>query len=184
MTTDRRGLLKLTAAGAGVAAGATLLNAVPAAATTSSTPASWRLNSADQSIPDSTWTSVSFDTAVVDNGPFFDAAHPTRIIMPIVALYSCIAEVAWDHNATGIRAIRFMQVVSPYQFYLAETTAPALTMPAGMYQNQEVSLQPGCYSPGAYFEVQVYQNSGGPLAVKLYSAESPSLMISYLAPAP
>jgi hypothetical protein len=127
----------------------------------------------------------------VDNGPFLDPTYPTRIIIPVVALYSCVSEVEWDHSATGIRVVRIVQhaqylvagTVHWATFNIAETTVPGLTMPSTIYQNQQVSVQPGCGTAGDWIELQVYQNSGGNLTIR-QSFESPSMMISYIAPHP
>src|SRR5215475_5355633 len=108
----------------------------------------------------------------------FDGSYPTRIIMPVTGLYSCICEVAWDNNSTGIRGIRVTQSGTAW----AETTVAALSMPSGMYQHQQVAIQPGCASAGNYFQIQVYQNSGGSLACKQVGWEAPIIMACYLTP--
>lgn len=126
-------------------------------------------HNASQNIATATWTSVSMNSERYDVGGMHSTVTNTsRITIPSGGggVYHLFGQVRFATNATGIRAVRLL---------LNGTTSIA------QRNNSATSTDP-CHigiscdyklSAADYVEVQVYQASGGLLAVDSASAESP-----------
>lgn len=70
-------------------------------------------HSTTQSIANSTWTNVLFDTEGAngwDSGTIHSVASNTQnFTVPATGMYLCCCQVYWAANATGFRAIRITQ---------------------------------------------------------------------------
>jgi uncharacterized protein YaiE (UPF0345 family) len=61
-------------------------------------------NSTAQSIPNATWTAISYDTVVQDNPSAFSGGSPTIITVPSgYTRVRVTSYVTWDNNSTGNR---------------------------------------------------------------------------------
>lgn len=126
-------------------------------------------NSGTQSISNSTWTSLTWDTNVADRGPVHSTSvNPTRFTIPVPQ--GCVtvacgwtdvsASVSFANSATGNRGLRILKNSSVglpgAAFVPAATGADNTTLNI----SSRVQLQ-----DGDYFEIQVFQESGGNLNV-------------------
>jgi len=117
-----------------------------------------------QPIPDNTFTSLCFDTAVFDNdnvwggdpGPGTCGANgsKTKLIAPVAGVYEVNASVQWDTNSTGARVLRIEKnastdLVTDQRTAIGFTANSASTM---------VKL-----AAGDFVQALVLQNSGGSL---------------------
>ena len=109
-----------------------------------------------QSINDTTWTSISFDTENEDNDTIWAAGAPTRLTVVHPGFYLVTATAAFAYSAFGAeRALRVLLnggIAGGAPFYANGTTAPQATVSLLRY-----------LAAGDYLEAQVYQNSGGAL---------------------
>ena len=116
-------------------------------------------NSVVQAIADVTLTNLTFNSAVFDVGGMWNPAFPTRLTVPPVdgeGTYLVMAVCPFAANAANQRQIRINKN--------GTTQLPFVNVPAAaaFVQTPTVSqLLPAL--GGDYFEIQVYQDSGGPL---------------------
>ncbi len=117
------------------------------------------LNAANQTLSDTTSTIVNFDGETYDVGAMHDlVTNNSRIIIPAGGdgLYSFNAQATFTANATGRREIAIWKNGSK----IAETK---------LFSNdasEQTVLQVSCHdtaSAADYYQVKVYQNSGGTL---------------------
>jgi hypothetical protein len=133
-------------------------------------------HNASQNIATATWTSVLCNSERYDIGGMHSTTTNTsRITVPTggAGVYHIGGQVRFATNATGIRAIRLL---------LNNTTS------IGQRNSTATSTDP-CHigiacdyklAAGDYVEVQVYQSSGGILAVDSSSAESPEFYVHWV----
>lgn len=115
--------------------------------------------STNQSINDSSWTSITHDTVrwqLVTN-TIWVATSPTRFTIVRPGVYTLHAGAWFAANATGIRGVRFFvnNAVSIGD-HLHQNIGAVISM--AMEASTIYS-----FNAGDYIEMQVYQNSGGPL---------------------
>lgn len=118
---------------------------------------------AAQSLTDATDTIVTNWGALTDTG---GGNHngTSRLTVPAgVTKVRVTAQVRFASNATGRRAVRLLKNGSAAYQGCAETIAPAAT---GAVTIVNVASPPLSVAAAQYFEVQVYQNSGGALNVE------------------
>jgi hypothetical protein len=124
----------------------------------SATATSCRLrHSVDQSIPDSTFTALSFDTETWDTNAMHSGASPTRITFPSTGKYMVIGTVSFAANTAGRRMLDIFQnsvgVVSRSDIAAAYDGATWLT----------VSTTVTVTTIGDYCTLKAFQDSGGSL---------------------
>ncbi len=56
-------------------------------------------NSADISISNVTWTTLTFDTVIWDSASIYDAGNPERLTAPVDGYYLAIGQVLWNPTA-------------------------------------------------------------------------------------
>jgi len=84
------------------------------------------LYSNNQSIADSTYTALTFNTVVYDTDNMYDAGNPTLLTCKTAGKYLIIASVTFAHNTTGVRRL-FIEIDQGYGGGRgAEDTRPAL----------------------------------------------------------
>lgn len=114
-----------------------------------------------QSIPDDTWTEVSFNNQLLDIGGWWSSG--TDVIMPsdfaagITAHFVLLPLVAvFASNATGSRGVRSLldgSVVEQYTFDASVAGATTCAVTTSMGEVEEAGV----------ITMEVYQNSGGAL---------------------
>ena len=113
-----------------------------------------------QSIPDATYTTISFDTEVYDYGNMIDiAGYPTRITIPADGIYYVSLALLWQVNATGRRDTYILVNGSTAPLYKSDV--PSATQSTTQLHSGGIKL-----SQWDYLELKVYQNSGGALNCK------------------
>jgi hypothetical protein len=111
-----------------------------------------------QSIPDSTFTSLAFDTEKFDNDTMHDVAvDNNRITIKTAGRYLILATATFDSNATGYRQIAIRINASTKKIGIHPVVNGAYTMLN--------TFMPTEFIVGDYLDVLVWQNSGGALDV-------------------
>lgn len=119
---------------------------------------------ATQSINNTTDTVISWDSEKYDPQGMYAGGSPTRITIPQTGLYEIKVHIQLASNTTGYRASRFLingSVTSPA--VVSHVSVPA-SGNAQIYYNFVWSL-----TATNYVEFDVWQNSGGALAVNFAS---------------
>jgi len=115
--------------------------------------------STNQSIPNNTWTALSFDTIVSEEKPAttgqWSSGSPTRLTCRLPGYYLINAHVRIAQNATGARGINLMKNGTPL---LANIFSPASGFDSNFQVNATVKLD-----TGDYIEAKAFQNSGAAL---------------------
>lgn len=113
-----------------------------------------------QSIPSASFTTVQWGTEIYDTDNIFNPANPTRLTVPEGASYVKIStNITFASNSNGGRRIQTLINGNAYSgriyvAYPALSNADTRIMAAG---------PPIPVNSGDYFEIQVYQDSGGPI---------------------
>ena len=115
---------------------------------------------ANQSINDSSITVISFTSESYDTSAIHDnSTNPSRLTVPAgVTRVKLITQVEFAGNASGYRSIFIYKNGGSYQGEPQVVVAPQAT--ANRIQAVSAALT---VVAGDYFEVNVYQTSGGPL---------------------
>jgi len=115
--------------------------------------------STNQSIPNNTWTALSFDTIVSEEKPAttsqWSSGSPTRLICRLPGYYLINAHVRIAQNATGARGINIMKNGTAL---IANIFSPASGFDSHFQVNATVKLD-----TGDYIEANAFQNSGAAL---------------------
>lgn len=114
-----------------------------------------RLTASD-SIPDSTTTTVSWDEAVWETpSTMWDAAAPTKVIVPRAGIYSICASALWDAATDGTKRAIFIHInsdVTPrigLQLPSTDPTEFTLAFDTNMAANDEIDMRVRQLSGGA-----------------------------------
>jgi len=131
-------------------------------------------NSGTQSINDTTWTSVLFDTDEWDTSAIHNPSSNTdRFTVPIAGYYLVMGAVEWANNTTGFRSMRITlngtQVSEQYRINLA-----------AIKHNMNHSWVVKCTAASDIIRLQVYQNSGAGLNIGNASTYGISALVSFL----
>lgn len=130
--------------------------------------------STNQTINDSTFTAVSFDTVIYDNGGLWDSSIPTKLTAPISGVYMLTASVEWASNTSGDRNT----------YIVTSTTTPAIDLrraaAGGTVQVTIAGL--ASLSEGEAAELYGWQNRGGTLNINTQVDYSPVLAMHWLGP--
>lgn len=116
-----------------------------------------------QSIPDSTWTFLSFDMELLDVGDFHsNTENPSRLTVPsafAVGQYLVGAGVVWETSDVGYRQLQLYLNGNPFGPQLPFAVIPGIPTYTGIF------ILSSFLSAADYFEIKVWQNSGGALDV-------------------
>jgi len=131
-------------------------------ATPSSTFAGCRVtNTTNISIANSTDTALTFNTETYDTDAFHDTSTNTsRLTIPTgkAGYYQINANILWAGNGTGIR---------DFNIYKNGVRANYLSMSGQATNSQGFAMSTILYGAvGDYFEIYVFQNSGGALNIQ------------------
>lgn len=114
------------------------------------------------SVNDSTVTAVSFDAELSDTGACHDlSTNPTRVTVPTGGggRWMFVAQVSFSTNSTGLRLARIKKNGSTV---IGRTLLPAV---AGDDTICNVAAMDFSAAAADYYEMEVYQTSGGSLAL-------------------
>jgi hypothetical protein len=141
-------------------AGAEVDSAGIITAPTSANPTARIYHSADQAIPDATWTTLNFNSERIDTDTMHDnSTNNSRITIKTAGNYPASVDIAFASNNTGIRAVRLL-ANGATQIALKQVGATQ-----GFATVIDLSMPPYPFSVNDYIQAQVYQNSGGSLNV-------------------
>lgn len=121
------------------------------------TGAQVKLVGAAQSIPNSAWTSISFDTEDYDTGSYYDTANPDRFLIPVEGLYLVTFSSNFAKNGTGVRGWRIY-----VNNFSSVVTDQRNAVDAGFWSLAGIT-QITRFEAGDYIQAQQYQSSGGAL---------------------
>ena len=125
----------------------------------------WRQNSS-QSIPNTTWTTIAFDTIVNDNDGIWSASNPTRLTAKTAGFYvfGCIAYI---QNPGGNN--RRIRTIVNGSLQIGDGGIASL-----IAVDSVVCVSNALYlNVGDYIEFQAYQDSGGAQPILNLNAYSP-----------
>ena len=115
--------------------------------------------STNQSIPNTAWTALSFDTIITEEKPAttsqWSSGSPTCLICRLPGYYLINAHVRIAQNATGARGINIMKNGTAL---IANIFSPASGFDSHFQVNATVKLD-----TGDYIEATAFQNSGAAL---------------------
>ena len=111
-------------------------------------------------IPNSTFSTLTFDTEVFDQGNLFDAGQPTRLTAATTGIYLISASVQFGNNQTGMRHVNLTKNGS--SDFATESRNAVSTSGFSTYITIS-TVQ--AMSGGDYVEVRVFQNSGASMNV-------------------
>lgn len=121
-----------------------------------------RIN-AVQSIPDNTFTKISFTNVNNVSAPeYWNIANPTRLVAPRGGIYEIKCAITFASNATGFRQVRLLLNGTPVTAPQTLNTLGAVT---GFDTVLNVVFPQVNMGGGQYVEVEVNQTSGGALNV-------------------
>lgn len=146
-------------------------------------PYLWWQRLAAQSIPNDAWSTVLWDLHRNEEptSDFFTVVGQTsRVKYSVPMLLAAVVDLSWALSGTGIRAIRYQQ--GGFSVAQIQDAGASDAPGASTHQHMQCAMQPGSATGGdsSYFEIQVYQNSGGALDLTVDGLQSPSLMCSFL----
>lgn len=112
-----------------------------------------------QSIPNAQWTKLTWDVEQYDPGNFFDPNEPTKIKISEDGVYFVTANIEFYNNPNGVRGGRIRKNNSVSMAGMGQVGT-------GNYKSTEATVASlMVLKTGDYLEVEVYQDSGGPLDV-------------------
>lgn len=118
---------------------------------------------AAQSIPNTAWTAVTFDSETADTDAMHEGVtNPTRITFQTAGTYLVTAYAAFASSGTGSRGLMFQRggIYNAGRVYIPTVAYPE---EPGLCVTQLES-----YSAGDYVQLLTYQNSGGALNLQAY----------------
>ncbi len=124
---------------------------------------------ADESIAHNTWTSVPWDQAVYDTDAFWAASpNPERLTIPAgLTRVRLSANISFANNTTGIRGIRLFKNGGGFDGTISVTRdATSGTGNTDFNGNSAIVT----VAQNDFFELQVFQDSGGALNLRTANA--------------
>lgn len=113
----------------------------------------------NQSINDSTWTSITFDTESFDTNTIHDTSSNTsRLTCKVAGKYIVTGCAGFDTNTTGMRAVRLL--VNGGTSYNQQRQAPIASFETYASVSDIIDM-----AVNDYVELQGFQSSGGALNV-------------------
>lgn len=118
------------------------------------------LRTTDQAVADSTWTLLTWDDADIDEGSAYDSGNPSRLIVPLGMTQAEIGlRISWAVSSTGKRHVQVRRNSGGSQ---SGGTAECGDVRFAADQSAAcLASGPIDVTAGDYFEVFVWQSSGG-----------------------
>ena len=134
-----------------------------------------RATTTGSSIANSTDVALAFEAETFDTDSFHsNVTNTSRMTIPAgkAGYYQLNANITWAASGSGIRDFNFYKNGSRAQIY---------TISGQATNSQSMAMSGILYGAvGDYFEVYVFQNSGGALSIVNYGAGSSTFSIGYL----
>ncbi len=129
--------------------------------------------SVDQSIPNATWTKISFDNERFDTDGIWSSANPTRLVCKTAGKYQVTAHGCFYANTTGDR---YVHVTLNGTTDIVGVNGPGSIFGPNRPWHWDLTTLYDL-AVNDYLEVRVWQNSGGPLSIRHISGMSPEFMM-------
>lgn len=142
-----------------------------------SIPAARVTNSGDQTIGNTGVTALAFDTERYDTANLHTSGNNTLLTAPVAGIYAITAQVQWASNATGFRQVSLQKNAASFLAVDTRNAVGGVTNTTAQTVTTQARL-----AAGDFVRAQVYQDSGGDLAVKAFSELSPEFSMTWLAP--
>lgn len=130
-------------------------------------------NTAAQSIPNNTYTALTFDTEITDASGMHDGVNPDRLTAITAGVYLAGATVQYASNATGLRQTILRANGSDY--FAAQDEVPNTSFGHTVSVVGLVVL-----AAGGYVQALAYQNSGGALNTGVAASYAPTFWLARL----
>ena len=119
---------------------------------------------ANESVANTTTTAIPWDSTIEDVGGLWSAANPTRLTVPAgVARVRVTGNITWDSNTSGKRIVWIDKNGTP--FVGRPVIEQQAVSSSGSNTRQNLVSGPVAVSAGDYFELKVFQSSGGSRSV-------------------
>jgi hypothetical protein len=143
-----------------------------------SIPTAHVTRSGDQTIPNSLPVTLAFNSERGDSADMHsNTLDNDRLTAPVTGIYRVSAQVGWDSNSTGTRALGLTKFGQNGSAIVAQNVVSA----AAGIPSQEVSTE-RAFVAGDYVIARVTQTSGGPLDVLAANAWTPEMTMTWVAP--
>lgn len=139
-------------------------------------PMAYLYQGPSQSIPNSSYTPLTFDTVSIDNWGGWSAGDPTKYTVKVAGKYKVSAMVYFAANATGGRFLRLLYNTAAVFGSIGEDGNPSAS-------NSQTVISPPVIiqaSVGDFFQAAAFQASGGALATIAGSANTSSMTVEFL----
>lgn len=113
-----------------------------------------------QSIPNTAFTNITFDTVSIDNWSGWSAGDTTKYTVQVAGKYLITGTVYYAANATGARFARISKTGTVINGSLGEVSLGSASN-AGTVTTSTVIVQAAI---GDYFQIGFYQSSGAALS--------------------
>lgn len=120
----------------------------------------------DQAIPDTTATSLVFDTIRWNNGGLYASTATSRLTAPVSGVYALGVNVEWEASAAGTRTLSLL-------YNGVDLIASVRASPAGAGVTRQALVTEWPLNVDDYVEARVVQTSGGALNIVKAQKYSP-----------
>lgn len=125
-------------------------------------------NSTSTSVPNGTFTTLTFDTEDWDSGGMHSGANPTRITAPTAGKYMIVGSTGFAANVSGRRVLDIRDSSGTIMARTESAPDPASASQTFCHVAAIVNM-----TAGGYVELVAWQNSGSSLLTVVGSAFSP-----------
>lgn len=131
-----------------------------------------------QSVATSTYTSVSFNTTLINVSTMWVASQPTQLTVNVAGTYLVWAQIVWSGNTTGYRGALICANGGGPGNAISGSNVP--NNPGGFVTSQAIALYR--FSAGSTIFSQGWQNIGGNLSTSTGGLLNSSLAALWLSP--
>lgn len=138
-------------------------------------PVGYFLQAVTQSIPNSAYTALTFDTVLLDNWGGWSAGDTTKYTVKLAGKYKVSGQAYLAGNATGSRFTRAAYNGGGVGGGIGEVGTPgavALTVPTPVVIVQAVV--------GDFFQIATFQSTGGALSTNASTSNASSFTVEWI----
>lgn len=130
-----------------------------------------------QNLPNAASTAVTFDTEDIDNLSGHSGGTPSRYTAQVAGWYSVEGGGSFAANGTGIRTVQITKNG-------VDVPGSGTSLPASAALSLRMTTRKVLVSAivGDFFEITMFQNSGGILATAVTSTEQASFVVQWVGP--
>lgn len=127
-------------------------------------------SSIDVSIPNNTWTSITYDTERYDTDTLFEIANPTRLRATTAGKYVIVGNVEFAENTAGRRKLRILRNNMDIIAHSIDIGPPNVPFALNIATIWDMAAND-------WVELQAHQTTGGDLDVVATVKYSPEFMV-------